>query len=314
MKRLQSFCSIFLCCFIAGQTVAQTYSPDESRERDFWKSSDRVHQATTIYYNRQLSTYSKPRPFEFITKLPADFSHMGPMLTSREGLLLTAGVGLLSYGLIRVDQQATNWISKTSVKWDIDNETSYDVLLKLGKTKILQVPNNSTTLFYQLGQGGTSLLLAGSIWAYGKLWHDYRATATASDITRTFISLAILTQAIKRITGRESPFMATAPGGRWKLFPSFSAFQKNTPAYDAFPSGHLSTLMATITVLKENYPEKKWIGPVGYGLMGICMWTMADIQVHWIGDYPLAIAIGYLSAKASTWEHRQKKIKMLPHY
>ncbi|MGC4013247.1 MAG: phosphatase PAP2 family protein [Luteolibacter sp.] len=149
---------------------------------------------------------------------------------------------------------------------------------------------------------------------YGKLSKDYRALATASDIASTFITMAIVTQAVKRISGRESPFVASLAGGRWRPFPSFTEYQRNTPYYDAFPSGHLATLMATITVLAQNYPEKKWIRPVGYTLMTICMWTMANIDVHWVGDYPLALAIGYLSGKLATSRHLSKQKKTVAAY
>src|SRR6185369_7632344 len=116
---------------------------------------------------------------------------------------------------------------------------------------------------YQIGEGGSSMLLAGGIWIYGKFAKDYRAVATASDLAETFVTMGVTTQILKRISGRESPFVATVQGGRWKPFPSFADFQRNTPLYDAFPSGHLATLTATITVLCHNYPEKKWIKPVG---------------------------------------------------
>lgn len=59
------------------------------------------------------------------------------------------------------------------------------------------------------------------------------------------------------------------------------------------PSGHLATFMATITVIAANYPEIKWIKPVGYGLMGIMAFEMMSSKVHWASDYPLALLIGY---------------------
>jgi len=66
-----------------------------------------------------------------------------------------------------------------------------------------------------------------------------------------------------------------------------------------FPSGHLTTLMATITVLATNYPELKWIKPVGYSLMGILSFQMISTRVHWVSDYPIAILIGYAIGKSA---------------
>lgn len=49
------------------------------------------------------------------------------------------------------------------------------------------------------------------------------------------------------------------PGGTWRFFPPFKSFQEHTPRYDAFPSGHLATVISTVTVFADNYPEKHWI-------------------------------------------------------
>lgn len=150
------------------------------------------------------------------------------------------------------------------------------------------------------------MILAGGLWVYGKFAHDRRAINTAADLTETFITMGLATQVLKRISGRESPFERTVNGGKWRPFPSFSAYQKNTPKYDAFPSGHLSTLVASITVLASNYPEKKWIIPVGSLIASGCAFAMMNTEVHWAGDYPLAIAIGYLSGKITTLRHKKR--------
>ena len=119
---------------------------------------------------------------------------------------------------------------------------------------------------------GSALYLIGK-WLYisiirnwfRNLWidkNDYRAQATASGLMESLILSGVFTQTLKRITGRESPFIAEEyghKGGAWNPFPSFSAFSKNTSNYDAMPSGHLTTFMAGITVIADNYPDAKWI-------------------------------------------------------
>jgi len=291
--------------------ICQETKRESDSSKAYQKINDRVRKLTTIKYGSDTFLY-KPVPFFNMAKnIPVDLWQISKAPFSKKGWPWLAAVTISSAALITYDQKVTDWIKQTSHLFGASSNTSYDVLIKVGNTKVLQLPGNATTAFYQLGQGGTSLLVAGGMWVYGKLDHDYRALSTAEDLTETFITMGIVTQVIKRITGRESPFESTAPGGRWRLFPSFSNFQKDTPAYDAFPSGHLATLMATITVLSENYPGKKWIKPVGYSLMGICMWTMANIDVHWVGDYPLALAVGYLSGEITSMRH-QKKAKILP--
>jgi hypothetical protein len=301
----------FIFFLVSKGSLSQSSLHSVDSTYSFAKISDRVNRTTLIKYKGDSLYFKSPHFLSILKNVPNDLLYIVKTPFTKQGIPWLAAVAVSSGIAIAYDQKITDWITRTSYHHCISANTSYDVLIKAGNTKVLQVPRNGTTAFYQLGQGGTSLLLAGGMWAYGKLSHDYRAVSTAADLTETFITMAIVTQVVKRITGRESPFEATAPGGRWRPFPSFSAFQKDTPKYDAFPSGHLTTLMATITVLSENYPEKKWIQPVGYSLMGICMWTMANIEVHWVGDYPLALAIGYLSGKITSMQHR-KKTKTIP--
>lgn len=116
-------------------------------------------------------------------------------------------------------------------------------------------------------------------------------------MAETFILMGIGTQFLKRITGRQSPSETVDLDGSWRPFTSFKQYQNHTPSYDAFPSGHLATLMSTVTVLAKNYPEKKWIKAVGYPVIGLVVYSMISNNVHWASDYPLAIALGYLCAK-----------------
>ena len=55
--------------------------------------------------------------------------------------------------------------------------------------------------------------------------------------------------------------------------------------------------MSTVTILALNYPEKRYIKPVGYSLIGLVGLEMINNNVHWASDYPMAIALGYLCAK-----------------
>ncbi len=76
--------------------------------------------------------------------------------------------------------------------------------------------------------------------------------------------------------------------------------------YDAFPSGHIATMMSVVTILADNYPEKRYIRPVGYSLMGLVGFAMLNNQVHWASDYPLAIALGYVCAKQVEKRNRKE--------
>lgn len=267
---------------------------------------NQIKDTVQYFYQADTLTFSKPNLFRGLGKVPSDLWYIAKSPVQKRNWIGLTAVAAGTATLIVKDQQIINWVRNTSDNIGLNPQTNYNILLKFGTTKIIKIPKNLNTALYQIGEGGTSMMLAGGLWIFGKIKKDWRAINTATDLAETFVTMGVTTQIIKRITGRESPFLATQSGGRWTPFPSFADYQRNTSAYDAFPSGHLSTMMATITVLSYNYPEKKWIKPVGYTLLGLSAWAMMNTEVHWAGDYPLAIAIGYLSGKVTTWRHRAK--------
>jgi hypothetical protein len=261
-------------------------------------------------FTNHVFTSAKPKPFHFITNLPGNLIEIAKAPFKKEylnGIIITS---ILTGLFISVDQPLLNAVHNIGKEINLDPETKYKVPIKIGEAKILKIPQNINTALYQIGEGGTSLLLAGGLFIYGKFNHSKREIEAASDLTETFITMGIATQILKRISGRESPFVATKSGGRWRPFPSFNAYQSHTPSYDAFPSGHLATLMATVTTLRLAYPEKKWITPVGYTVMGLSAFAMANTDVHWIGDYPLAVALGYVAARIThSKNHPSEKVQ-----
>lgn len=266
---------------------------------------NRTLQPQIFVYKQDTLQFDKPRLWNNIKAVPRDMLDMAKYPFQKDHWIAVSGIAVTSVILIANDQTLADIIKEKSAKIDLVPETEYKNLWKPGNIRILKVPLNFNSALYQLGEGGTSLLIAGGLWTYGKIAKDYRSIQTAYDITETFISMGVTTQILKRISGRESPFMATQPGGRWQPFPPFSEYQKNTSSYDAFPSGHLATMMATVTVIASNYPEKKWIRPLGYTLIGLTGWAMVNTDVHWVGDYPLALAIGYISGKVTTLKHKK---------
>ena len=77
------------------------------------------------------------------------------------------------------------------------------------------------------------------------------------------------------------------------MFPGLKNYLAHRTRYDAFPSGHLATGVMSVTVMAENYPDNKYIKPIGYTLLGGLCFQMMNNGVHWAGDYPLGIAVGY---------------------
>ena len=264
--------------------------------------------------------FYKPRPFEFITNVPKDFVQFGKVITAKRNLPnlgLIAGSSLL---LIAFDQQILDATQQFGRFIHLDSERKFKraIAFKVGNVEvpILDLPQNLNSVFYFIGEGWPSILTAASFYSYGLATNDYRARQTASQLTEMFFTLAVTAQTLKRVTGRQSPFNSTTSGGRWHPFTNLGTYQQNVSNYDAFPSGHMATLMATITILSGNYPDSKIVKPIGYTLMALLGFGMINNGVHWAGDYPVAIGIGYACGKIALSRGQQtiKKNHTLSRY
>jgi len=265
-------------------------------------------------------SYKKPTFNEIYKYIPNDIVQFANFTIQNENLKWTSLAIGSTLVLIPFDQQLTNEAINLGQRIDWDQDHSYNKIA--GFLRI--IPNDINSAVYYLANGGTTLLLSGTFYTIGKIQNNYRALNTSNELVEVLLSVGLVTQTIKRITGRQSPSEALIsgnPGGHWTPFPSFSAFQSNTPNYDAMPSGHIATFMATITVISTNYPEIKWIKPIGYALMGIVGFEMVSSKVHWVSDYPLAILIGYaigknvanrriIKNKREDWIIRNKEVKL----
>ncbi|MEP6595266.1 MAG: phosphatase PAP2 family protein [Ginsengibacter sp.] len=253
--------------------------------------------------------YKSPRKFGFIKYVPNDLWQITKSPFQKKNLLWFSSIVVSSSFLSWQDPALQNGVKHFAKVVHLSPTSSYKTAFGIGDTKIIKIPQSLSAGIYQLGEGGTSMLVAGGLFLYGKIKHDNRSLQTASDLTEAFITMGVATQLLKRSFGRQSPFAATVPGGKWRPFPAFTDYQRHTGNYDAFPSGHLATLMATFTVLCKNYPEKKWIKPLGGVILSLVGFVMVNSNVHWVGDYPLALGIGYLSGKITAERHRHFQVK-----
>ena len=249
--------------------------------------------------------YEKPRFFDMLKYIPKDISDFGKFSVQRENLIWVGSTVGLTALLLPFDQYLVDESIKFGANFSFDQGHSYS---NIGPLRV--IPNDLNSAVYYIGNGGTTMLLSGLYYAIGTIGRDYRALNTSSELVEVLLSMGVVTQTIKRITGRQSPGPAISsgnPGGRWTLLPSFKEYQNRTSNYDAMPSGHIATFMATFMVIATNYPEKKWIKPLGYTLMGIMALEMMSSKVHWASDYPLGILIGYVVGKAAA-KRRIKKM------
>jgi membrane-associated phospholipid phosphatase len=211
------------------------------------------------------------------SQLPNDWARSAALSLKAESVPAIAGIGVLTYSLIRMDNEmwrGTRRLYRTS-----------------------ETVNELSGYAVALGDGRLHLGIASAFAGYGWLMDDPKAVRTASETVEAFLATGITVQLLKRVTGRESPASATHNSGRWKFFPHPKQYEKHPTSYYAFPSGHISTAMATLTVIAENYPQERWIKPVGYVLVGALGVGLVAKGMHWYSDLPVGLAIGYLFGK-----------------
>lgn len=258
------------------------------------KLVERPHQEYQIDANT-IRTFNKPKLLEVFTRLPKDFMDTNRDFVAKDHAWYLGGAVASTALLVPFDQKITDESRNLADKLGMGPNNIY------GKFGPLQnIPKNFGAGLYLFGNGTTVIVLSAGFVTYGLLKNDYRAQATASGLIESLALSGVYVQVLKRSIGRESPFIAREnghPGGDWNPFPSFAAYAKSTPYYDAVPSGHLATIMSAVTIIATNYPEYKWIKPVSYTVLGGLCFQMMQSEVHWASDYPLALLIGYFSGK-----------------
>lgn len=214
-----------------------------------------------------------PDPFDMITNLPSDWVDWTVEYVTLKNLPLIGAIGVVTAGMVITDYETLQPLKREYERSNSFRQAS-DAAVFIGDGKF---------------QFGVAIAFAG----YGLVAGDKRAVRTGSQVTEVILACGGVVQLLKHLTGRESPFTATTPTGRWDLLPNQIEYAKHVPHYDAFPSGHVATALATLTVITENYPEAEWIKWVGYPAIGALAVGMVASGIHWWSDYPLSIALGY---------------------
>lgn len=275
-----------------------------SAQVTFAQQSDSTIKVQEYHLNDTIYYYAKPRPFSFITKIPATYGMATRNVFRKQNVKPFAIIAASTAVLLLTDQQIADKVKQFSRYIGVDNTRKYGKSIVIAGLDFYDPPKNFNTWLYSIGEGIPPLVIAGGLWGFGLAKKDNRAISTASQIVQATTAAGIMTQLIKRTTGRESPFQATQDGGKWRPFPKPSTYQKTVSKYDAFSSGHMGTMVATYVVITENYPEKKWIRPVGITIMSLVGLAMINTDVHWAGDYPVAVGVGYAFGKATVHLNR----------
>lgn len=223
--------------------------------------------------NQQTDHEEKITWHQMITDIPSDYISFFKRTADKKMIPTYIGIAALTGALMFVDQGGWTAQRKLFLKSSFDRRTSNFIV--------------------NFGNGMYQFLGAAVFATAGLVLHDKTALRTGSNISEAVLATGIFVQILKRISGRESPIAASEKGGDWALMPSIKEYQKDQPRYYSFPSGHLATATAVLTVIANNYPDQKWIKPVGYPLLGLLGFFLVNKGMHWYSDLPLAYFLGY---------------------
>jgi membrane-associated phospholipid phosphatase len=191
-----------------------------------------------------------PAWHDMFTNLPADWGRSFRMTFRSSSLPTILGLSAVTLGLIAIDHH------------------TYRAASRLYKRS--PVVESATDLFVSFGDGQSQFLLAGAFAAYGFAASDRRAIRTASQTVEAVLATGVFIQVLKHISGRESPdVVREMERSTWRPFPSLKDYHSHQAKYYAFPSGHIATSIAALTVVADNYHDVDWIRPVGYPLVGL---------------------------------------------
>lgn len=262
---------LILLSFFCGTSAAAFSEPDSLMAA----RGDSLGAEKKVQLNapREADTTQSIPWHQMITRIPEDYSSFFKTTFSSKALPVVAGLAALTGLLMTVDEPLGSWSHSL-----VHKSEGY---------------NRFSRLMVEFGDGRYHFLFAGALSLYGISAGDSRALSTASNIAEGIIASGIVVQVLKRITGRQSPEASGNDAGEWRLLPNPQKYQRNQPKYYAFPSGHITTASLTVTVLANNYPEIKWIRPVGYALVGGLGIGLMSKGMHWISDLPLGILLGY---------------------
>jgi membrane-associated phospholipid phosphatase len=184
----------------------------------------------------------------------------------------------------------------TAVMFHYDQQI-YDDLYKWKMTN--KAVNKISPVITDLGDGVFSIGLFGGFAGYGLIFKDKKAFEVGKIGFESFLLTGVTVQLFKHLCGRERPSAATRPGGFWHgplAHIREPKGGKGIASFDAFPSGHTTTIFAAATTISDFYTES-WVSYTCYSLAGITAISRVTESTHWISDCFVGAIIGYYGTK-----------------
>ncbi len=280
VKEIRVKIKLTLCTVIIFPYLGFAQPVQERNEMNLFSELNKIGNLNSLENHKSLSNPKEsnyPGFYHVITDVPTDFLDFGSSIFCKESIAPVVLLTTVTAGLIVTDHK-----TYLGTKGVVNRSNSL---------------NSFTRTFVETGDAKWHLGLSGAALMFGYLTDNTRLQNTAFQTAEAVIASGLFVQLLKRISGRESPAVFTKPGGYWDLFPDLGEYQHRQPEYYAFPSGHITSATAFLTVITENYSEVKWLKPVSYGILGLLGISLVARDMHWYSDLPLGIAIGYSFGK-----------------
>lgn len=128
----------------------------------------------------------------------------------------------------------------------------------------------------------------------------------AKGIFFSFISSGIVVSILKRVVGRERPYVSFHPDRFYGLKYLYEHNLLWDSAYHSFPSGHTITIFTTIWYIWLN--SKNSAIRIGLLILG-CLVGISRVYLsyHWTSDVLFSVFLSYFIARAVDYKLHQKK-------
>ena len=151
-----------------------------------------------------------------------------------------------------------------------------------------------------LGDGTFSAGLFVGFAGYGLISKDKKAVEVGKIGIESFLLTGITVQLFKNLCGRERPSAATRPGGFWygpfAYFSKSKGSGKGISSFDAFPSGHTTTVFSAATTISDFYTEP-WVSYLCYSLATVTAVSRVTESTHWMSDCFVGAIIGHYGTR-----------------
>jgi len=167
-----------------------------------------------------------------------------------------------------------------------------------------------------LGGGTFSAGLFAGFAGYGLIFKDKKAFEAGKIGIESFLFTGVAAQVFKHLCGRERPSNSTRPGGFWHGPSAFlhdpRGTEKRISSFDAFPSGHTTTVFSAATTIADFYTEP-WVSYTCYSLAALTGVSRVTESTHWLSDVFVGAIIGHYGAKlVEYWNYGSKGFAVQP--